>query len=185
MSEELKYALTQLREAVMHQSYVNELPSPPATAEMLRSANKAVDDSARAVVKASEGVDLTSIAPDQSPDSMLIHVLKFPDGKFLVEGFDCADRFVSDPLRASWMTIYTTERDTNEYKDKGAIIVQYAITATPTGLTCADIFKDERARIAAHQEELRLEAIEAERIRAEEDAEQARILAKTLGISHT
>lgn len=111
-----------------------------------------------------------------------IHVMKFPDGRFLDQGFDCADRFVVDPLDASRMTIYQYEDDTNEYKNQGAIIVQYEITATPTGITCADIFKKERERIALYHEEQRLALIEAEHICKAEAEEQMRLVAKTLGI---
>lgn len=120
-----------------------------------------------------------------------IHVLKFPDGRFLRQHTDYADQFTTDPLSASNMTVYTYEDDTNEYKDRGAILVQYEITAvqyeitaTPTGVTCADIFKEERARIAEHTKERAHAEHLAEVMRkAREDAEE-RLLAKTLGIDH-
>lgn len=111
-----------------------------------------------------------------------IHVLKFPDGRFLCQHTDYADQFTTDPLSASNMTVYTYEDDTNEYKDRGAILVQYEITATPTGVTCADIFKEEREGRALHEEERRAAEAEAARFREAQEETAARILAKTLGI---
>lgn len=72
-------------------------------------------------------------------------VLQFPDGRFLVEGFDCADRYTNDPLMATNMTIFDCEEHTIErqYAERGAILVEFELTATPTGRTCADFFKKE------------------------------------------
>ncbi len=114
----------------------------------------------------------------------LIHVLKFPNGRFLAQGFDCADQFVTDPLSATPMTIYSTERDTNEYQKQGAVLIQYEVTTTlaATGLTCADNFKDERERIATYHEEQRAAKAEAARVKAAEADEYNRNVARTLGI---
>lgn len=48
----LSEALNRLRNAVDHQDQANAMPSPPATAGMLRAANQEVDDAARAVLAA-------------------------------------------------------------------------------------------------------------------------------------
>lgn len=113
-----------------------------------------------------------------------IRVLRFPDGRFLDRGFDCADRFVSDPLDATPMAIFDREADTNEYRNEGAIVIEYEITATPTGRTCADIFKVEREDRARRQEEQRLAEAEDRRVREEQEAENTRVLARTLGLDY-
>ncbi len=112
-----------------------------------------------------------------------IHVLKFPDGRFLDKGYDCADRFVHDPLDASNMSVFNTEADTNEYRDEGAILVQYEISATPTGITCADIFKIEREQAARHEEEQREIKADIRRFREAEEAEHFRLVDLTFGIT--
>ena len=111
-----------------------------------------------------------------------IHVLRFPDGRFLDQGFDCADRFVQDPLNATPMTLYERESDTNEYQKDGAVLIQFEITATPTGITCADIFKSERMQIAQHKEEQRAAKEQLRHQQKAKESDDMRIVAKTLGI---
>lgn len=113
-------------------------------------------------------------------------LIQRPDGFYLVQGVDCADQWTVDPHRATSMTHYSSEDDTNEYKGEGCIVVEFevALTLTPTGRTCADLFRDEREQAA------RYDAAEAERQRLAAEAaalreqENERLFAATLGIEY-
>lgn len=109
-------------------------------------------------------------------------LIQRPDGRFLDQGFDCADRWVIDPQAATPVGHYEFEEDTNEYKDEGCIVVEFEVSLTPTGRTCADLFKEQRAATARREREEEKEKVRVEKALRWQNEENARLIAKTLGI---
>jgi hypothetical protein len=64
-----------------------------------------------------------------------ILVERFPDGSFSTYDGNGYLSFCKDPLDACDRSWCLLERDANPNKDKGAVLVEYTVTATPTGRT--------------------------------------------------
>ncbi|AKU43625.1 hypothetical protein CPT_Seuss99 [Caulobacter phage Seuss] len=66
------------------------------------------------------------------------------DGLFLEWNTDAASRWVADPLDATNITLYENEADVKGslYNKPGYTLVEFRLSATPTGLTCKDYYKD-------------------------------------------